>query len=42
LIKISKEGKEQIQQMKKIVFDYAENNFNLDFQMTGLIEKDVF
>jgi len=42
LTEISKEGKEQIQQMKKQVFDYAENNFDLDFQMRGLIEKGVF
>lgn len=42
LIEISKTGKESIQTMKQEVFDYAENNFNLDFQIKGLIEKGVF
>lgn len=42
LIQISKEGKEQIQIMKRQVFDYAENNFNLDVQIKDLIEKGVF
>jgi glycosyltransferase involved in cell wall biosynthesis len=42
LIEISKTGKKPIQIMKKQVFDYAENNFNLDFQIKELIQKDVF
>lgn len=42
LIEISKTGKESIQRMKKGVFDYAEKNFNLDFQIKELIEKGVF
>ena len=42
LIEISKTGKEQIQIMKKHVFNYAENNFDLDFQIKGLIENDIF
>jgi len=42
LIEISKEGKKSIQMMKKQVFDYAENNFNLDFQIKELINKEVF
>jgi glycosyltransferase involved in cell wall biosynthesis len=42
LIEISNEGKESIQMMKKQVFDYAENNFNLDFQIKELIKKDLF
>lgn len=42
LNKISKEGKERVQTMKKQVFDYAENNFNLDIQIQELIEKEVF
>ncbi len=42
LIEISKEGKDNIQTRKKQVFDYAENNFNLNFQIKGLIENGVF
>jgi len=42
LIEISKVEKRSIQMMKKQVFDYAENNFNLDFQIKELIKKDVF
>jgi glycosyltransferase involved in cell wall biosynthesis len=42
LIEISNEGKESIQMMKKQVFDYAKNNFNLGFQIKELIKKDVF
>jgi glycosyltransferase involved in cell wall biosynthesis len=42
LIEISKEGKDKIQTRKKQVFEYAENNFNLNFQIKGLIEKGVF
>lgn len=42
LIEISKTGKSEIQTMKKQVFDTAEKNFNLDFQIKELIGKDVF
>ena len=42
LIEISKTGKKQIQMNKKNIFKYAENNFNLDFQMKELIQKGVF
>ncbi len=42
LIEISKTGKIEIQTMRKQIFDYAENNFNLDFQIKNLINKDVF
>ena len=42
LIEISKDGKDKIQTRKKLVFDYAENNFNLDFQIKELVEKGVF
>ena len=42
LNEISKVKKKSIQMMKKQVFDYAENNFNLDFQIKELIKKDVF
>ncbi len=42
LIEISKNGKEPIQKMKKQIFDYAENNFNLDNQIKDLIIKEAF
>ncbi len=42
LIEISKTGKSEIQMMKQNVFDYAEDNFNLDFQIKKFIKKDVF
>ena len=42
LIEISKDGKDKIQTRKKQVFDYAENNFNLNFQIKELIENGVF
>ncbi|MCI4442153.1 MAG: glycosyltransferase family 4 protein [Lentimicrobium sp.] len=42
LFEISKEGKDKIQTRRKQVFDCAENNFNLDFQIKVLIEKGVF
>ena len=42
LIEISKTGKQSIGSMKKQVFDCAEKNFNLDFQINELIKKDVF
>lgn len=42
LKEISKTGKSQIQTLKKQVFESAENNFNLDFQIKELINKGVF
>jgi glycosyltransferase involved in cell wall biosynthesis len=42
LVEISKTGKESIETMKKQVYDCAEKNFNLDFQIKELIKKDVF
>ncbi|PZX95280.1 glycosyltransferase WbuB [Flavobacterium aquariorum] len=42
LIEISKTGKEPIQMMKKQIFEYAKNHFNLDFQINDLINKEVF
>ena len=42
LIEISKRGKEPIQMMKQQVFDYAQNHFNLDFQIKDLIHKEAF
>ncbi len=42
LAEISKTGKEPIQEMKQTIFNYAENNFNLDFQIKYLIDKDCF
>lgn len=42
LIEISKSGKEPIKIMKKQIFDYAERNFNLDFQIKEFIEKKLF
>ena len=42
LIEISKIGKSEIQTLKKQVFESAENNFNLDFQLKELINKSVF
>ena len=42
LIEISKTGKSEIQIMKKQVFDCAQDNFNLDFQIKNLINKGVF
>jgi glycosyltransferase involved in cell wall biosynthesis len=42
LIEISKTGKESIQMMKSTIFDCAEKNFNLDFQIKELIKKNVF
>jgi glycosyltransferase involved in cell wall biosynthesis len=42
LIKISETGKKEIQTMKKQVFDVAEKNFNLDFQIKNLINKGLF
>jgi glycosyltransferase involved in cell wall biosynthesis len=42
LVEISKTGKESIETMKKQIFDCAEKNFNLDFQIKELIKKDVF
>jgi glycosyltransferase involved in cell wall biosynthesis len=42
LIEISKAGKSEIQTMKQQVFDCAQDNFNLDFQIKNLINKGVF
>lgn len=42
LFEISKIGKSEIQTMKKQVFDCAEDNFDLDFQIKELINKGVF
>lgn len=42
LIEISKTGKNEIQTMKKRVYDTAERQFNLDFQIKNLIQKNVF
>lgn len=42
LIEISKTGKEPIQMIKRQVFDYAENHFNLGFQIKNLINKEAF
>nr|WP_314895792.1 glycosyltransferase family 4 protein [uncultured Flavobacterium sp.] len=42
IIEISKIDKQQIQMMKKQIFENAKNNFNLDFQIKELIEKEVF
>jgi hypothetical protein len=42
LIEINTTGKEQIQLMKKIVFDHTRIHFNLNNQMKELIEKKVF
>jgi glycosyltransferase involved in cell wall biosynthesis len=42
LIEINTTGKQQIQLMKKVVFDHARIHFNLNNQMKELIEKKVF
>jgi glycosyltransferase involved in cell wall biosynthesis len=42
LIEISKTGKIPIQKRKKQIFESAESNFNLDFQIKELINKGVF
>jgi glycosyltransferase involved in cell wall biosynthesis len=42
LQEISAFGKTAIQNRKKVVFEIAEKNFNLDSQMKDLIEKGVF
>ena len=42
LIEISKTGKVQIQMMKKQIFDYAQTNFDLDYQIKELIKKGGF
>ncbi|MDD5149154.1 MAG: glycosyltransferase family 4 protein [Flavobacterium sp.] len=42
LIEISKTGKVQIQMMKKQIFDYAQTNFDLNYQIKELIKKGVF
>ncbi|WP_281336805.1 glycosyltransferase family 4 protein [Flavobacterium eburneipallidum] len=42
LITISKTGKSEIQTMKPAIFESAKKNFNLDFQIKNLIQKEVF
>lgn len=42
LIEIAKTGKSEIIEKKKQVINYSKKNFNLDFQMNELIEKEVF
>jgi glycosyltransferase involved in cell wall biosynthesis len=42
LKEISKTGKNEIQMMKKNIYETAEKLFNLDFQIKNLINKDVF
>jgi glycosyltransferase involved in cell wall biosynthesis len=42
LIEISKIEKQQIHVMKQQLFENAKNNFNLDFQIKELIEKEIF
>jgi glycosyltransferase involved in cell wall biosynthesis len=42
LIEISNTGKSEIQRMKRTVFESAEHQFNLDFQIKELIDKGVF
>lgn len=42
LIQISKTGKIKINDMKKQIFNHAQIHFNLDCQMKGLIEKELF
>ena len=42
LIEINEKGKEEIQLMKKVVFNHARVHFNLNNQMKELIGKQVF
>ena len=42
LTKISETGKNEIQNMKQIIFQHAKSNFNLDQQMKNLIESNAF
>jgi glycosyltransferase involved in cell wall biosynthesis len=42
LKEISKTGKSKIKYLKKQVFKYAQNNFNLNFQIKELINKAIF
>ena len=42
LKEISKTGKSEIKYLKKQVFKYAQNNFNLNFQIKELINKAIF
>jgi glycosyltransferase involved in cell wall biosynthesis len=41
LIEISQKGKSEIQELKKEVYNYSKNNFNLDLQINNLIKKDA-
>jgi glycosyltransferase involved in cell wall biosynthesis len=42
LVEISKLTKSELEEMKKRIFINSQNNFNLDYQVKNLIEKDVF
>lgn len=42
LMEISKKAKENIQMMKKEIFEHSKKQFNLDFQIKELIKKEVF
>jgi glycosyltransferase involved in cell wall biosynthesis len=42
LDEISKLTKSELEEMKKRIFINSQNNFNLDYQVKNLIEKDVF
>jgi glycosyltransferase involved in cell wall biosynthesis len=42
LVQISETGKIKINDMKKQIFNHAQIHFNLDCQMKGLIEKELF
>lgn len=42
LIEISKTKKSELLEMKKQVYNYSKNNFNLDLQIEELIKKEVF
>jgi glycosyltransferase involved in cell wall biosynthesis len=42
LAEISKLTKSELEEMKKRIFINSQNNFNLDYQVKNLIEKDVF
>jgi glycosyltransferase involved in cell wall biosynthesis len=42
LVEISKLTKSELEEMKKRIFINSQNNFNLNYQVKNLIEKDVF
>jgi glycosyltransferase involved in cell wall biosynthesis len=42
LDEISKLTKSELEEMKKRIFINSQNNFNLNYQVKNLIEKDVF